>query len=115
MIGDQMNDNNINIKNTLEQSCDDLKPTIEQQLNARRNLALREPTRRSWLKFAMTAVPLTLVFALWIQYPEQHLSQEQAAFYNDIDYLLEEEEMDFLADMDVSNWLSEIDEANESG
>ena len=110
-----MNDNNLNIKNTLEQSCDELNPTIEQQLNARRNLAMSEPVRRPWLKFAMTAVPLALVFGLWIQYPEQQLSHEQTAFYNDIDYLLEEEEIDFLADMDVSDWLSEIDEANESG
>ena len=110
-----MTDKQINLKETLDASCDELSPTIEQQLNARRNLAQRSQGMRPWMKFAMTSLPLALVVSLWIQFPQQGLSQEQTAFYEDIDYLLEEEEMDFLADMDVSDWLSEIDEDNEAG
>ena len=103
------------LKETLDQSCDDLSPTIEQQLNARRNLAQRQQPRRSWLKYAVTAMPLALILTLWVQLPETELSQEQTAFYDDIDYLLEQEEMDFLADMDVYDWLEEVDDANGSG
>lgn len=110
-----MTNDNLNIKETLDQSCDDLSPTIEQQLNARRNLAQRGPQSRSWFKYAATAIPVALVLTLWVQLPQQGLTEEETAFYNDIDYLLEQEEVDFLADMDVSDWLSEVDELNEPG
>jgi DNA replication initiation complex subunit (GINS family) len=94
------------IKSALEQSCEQLAPEIEQKLNARRNLAISQSNRRSF-RLAYALAPVALVALVWFNYPQQQLTQEEQALYEDIELLIMEDDLQFLDEMDLSDWLPE--------
>jgi len=107
------NPNQQNINNLLDDSCEQLSPSIQQKLNSRRNLAKR-PRKTSWFpKVGFALAPLALLVAVWVQQPVSNLSGDQAALYDDIDLLLIEDQLEFLDEMDLSSWLDE--EQNQQG
>ena len=102
-----MSEQTTDIKPHLDRSVDMLKPEIEQKLNARRNIVMQQSHRRGF-KLSYTLAPLALIFALWFGImPEPGLTADEEALYEDIELLIVEGDLEFLDEMDVSNWLVE--------
>lgn len=102
-----MSEHTTDIKPHLDRSVDMLKPEIEQQLNARRNMVMHQTHQRSF-KLSYALAPLALVFALWFSImPEPGLTADEEALYEDIELLIVEGDLEFLDEMDVSSWLLE--------
>lgn len=93
------------IKEHLQQSCDQLSPQLQQQLNARRNLAQRGRSQRRLWQIGTAIAPVLLLASLWVNVPEQQLSAEDEALYDDMALLIEAEELDFLEQLDVTDWV----------
>lgn len=95
----------------LKQSSDNLEPAIKARLNVARQNAvdsLDDPSslgKLFWQPALALSIPVIAIASLFIfSEPEQ---QQQAAsdFYADLEVLMDEEQLDFLADMEVAQWI----------
>ena len=102
---------NTPIAEQLNRSIDDLSPELEQQLNARVNLAKSGTRTSSNRRLSYALAPLALVVTIWSSMGENSdLTAEQQGIYDDLEYLIAQDELDFLEDkgfdlewVDVSN------------
>ena len=93
------------LKEQLDRSCDLMDSQIEQKLNARVNLAKSE-SRRSSFRLSYALAPLALIITVWFGVVDHNpLSDEELAIYDDLELLIAEDELTFLDDMDVSDWV----------
>jgi len=96
-------------KQLLDQTSRHLSPAIHAQLdeNRRHAMAHLETNRNykisNWRPvFAFTIA--IFVIAVFLIYP-QTTEQPATDIYADLELLMDEEQLDFLADMDVSGWI----------
>ena len=99
---------NTPIAEQLNRSIDHLSPELEQQLNARVNLAKSGTHTNNYRRLSYALAPLALVVTIWFSMGENSgLTAEQHEIYDDLEYLIAQDELDFLGEMDVSDWLLE--------
>ena len=102
------------LKRQLDRSCDLIEPRLEQQLKARVNLAQSQSQRRAY-RFGYAVAPLALFAAVWFGVADYNsLSDEELAIYDDLELLIAEDELDFLHNMDVSDWVLEPTDATDA-
>ena len=94
------------INKALDKSCEQIRPEIEQQLNARRNLVMKNRHNRGF-RLSYALAPLALVALVWFNLPKPELSIEEQALYEDLELLIMEDDLEFLGEMDVADWLPE--------
>ena len=104
---DQLNDH-------LDRSCELINTKLEQQLNARMSLA-KSRSKNSRFLVGYALAPLALVVTLWLNtINDPELSEEDIQLYEDLELIIAEGELDFLDTMDVSDWLDEVPESTKS-
>lgn len=102
------------LKHQLDRSCDLIDPMLEQQLNARVNLA-KTHSRRNPFRLSYALAPLALVITVWFGvFNNNSLSEEEMAIYDDLELLIAEDELEFLDNMDVSDWIIESADATDA-
>jgi len=99
----------------LNLSCKHIKPSVKAQLDDSRRLAIEQSTNKStflnsiWQPAMVLFIPAFLLVGLLFQTPG---NIEQPAvvtdIYSDLELLEDEDQLEFLAELDVSQWL--IDE-----
>ena len=95
------------LKNQLDRSVDQLSPELEQQLAARISLA-KSQSRRSNRRIGYALAPVALAVTVWFGIMnESGLTQEEQNLYDDLEYLIAQDELGFLEEMDVSDWIIE--------
>ncbi len=99
----------------LDLSSHHLKPSVKAQLNENRRLAVDQLDNKSMFKSALlqpaTAllIPVLLIVGLLFSTPDEvNLQVTDTDIYSVLELLEDEEQLEFLAEFDVSQWL--IDE-----
>ena len=106
----ELNEDIDQMKTLLDQSSDNLRPAVKAKLNAARIQAVEslESSRFNFSSIFKPAfafmVPLAVV-ALVMIYPTP-LEDVQTAtdIYTDLEFLLDEDELDFLSDLELYEW-----------
>jgi len=100
----------------LELSSQNLKPGIQAQLNKQRHDALERLETNSGFIFAKwrPTIAMTIpaiIVATTLYFPiQQEDIQLTTDIYTDLELLMDEKQLDFLADMEVSEWLESENE-----
>lgn len=98
-------------KDLLDLSTENLQPSIKARLDEGRRQALEPSDNQSFLKTifwrpAMAfVIPLFVLAVVFLQ-PETEVSmQSEYDFYADLQILEEEDQLEFLAELNVSEWM----------
>jgi hypothetical protein len=111
------NDNNIEVnqditqmKDLLDQSTDNLSPAVKAKLNSARIQAV-ESLESSRFDFSIIfkpalafMIPLTIVALVMIYPTPLEDIQNSTDIYADLELLLDEDEIDFLSELELSEW-----------
>lgn len=100
----------ITYKHVLEESTTDLNPVINARLNASRReaLSLLEPKQTNGLMSLIwrPAIALLIPVMAVTMFSLNTLNEEspETDLYSDIELLIDEEQFDFLIELDISEW-----------
>ena len=93
-------------KDVLEQSTTDLSPSIKAHLNASRRAAMSSfeysSSTHIWKPAMALLIPVIAVTMIMLNTAHQEIPDSD--LYSDIELLIDEEQLDFLADLDISEW-----------
>ena len=101
----------------LKQSSKDLDPAIKARLNEARQNAVNSLddspgfARLFWQPALALSIPIIAIASLFIFSEPDQYQQASSDFYADLEILMDEEEqLDFLADMEISQWIESENE-----
>ena len=101
--------NAITYKHVLEESTTDLNPAINAHLNASRReaLSLLEPKQTNLMSLIWRPAIALLIPVLAVTMFSLNTYKEESPetdLYSDIELLIDEEQFDFLIELDISQW-----------
>ncbi len=94
----------------LDQSCRDMSPSVNAQLDEKRRLAVEQLDTGLVFSFTKWQPALALSISLFVITTILYLpipSQQQTVpdIYADLELLMDEDQLDFLGEMELSEWL----------
>ena len=95
----------------LELSSNNLKPAIKAQLNEKRRFAIDSMEADSgskilnWRPALALSLPVILIAVVMYLPLITEQEQESTDIYADLEILMDEEQLDFLSEMEVSEWM----------
>lgn len=107
-INNDSKQDDLSYRDVLEQSTKDLNPSITAQLNSSRRDAIASIDSSSkfqsmlWRPAIALFVPVIAVTMITLNTVNEELPD--ADFYSDLELLVNEEQLDFLVDLDISDW-----------
>lgn len=104
-----------NVKSLLDESLDDLEPSIARRLQQARYAAVDKATSRSIWSFFPQAVSavfaVTIISAtLYFNFDDNALNNTELAMEADIEMLTANESLDLIEDLEFMQWLVESEE-----
>lgn len=102
------------LKQQLDRSINTMTSQVEQQLLSRVSIA-KSQAKHSNRKLGYALAPVAVVLTIWFSaMTNTGLSQEEQLFYDDLEYLISEDELGFLEDMDISDWILDAEISSET-
>ena len=100
-------------KQLLDNSVEELDPKITEQLNSSRKLALETISKGKtwsiaslvWRPALALLIPALVISGIFFIPNTTEQEQSAADFYADLEILMDEEELEFLTELEISQWI----------